>query len=68
VNNMTALDRAFTKARFTLIRHVNHKIWRCPCGHTQVTTAGTRSKGRAFENAMAQLARTLRACQMRESA
>lgn len=62
MNNLVALDRAFTKARFTLVRQANHKIWRCPCGHAQITSSGSRHGGRGFENAMAQIARTLRAC------
>lgn len=56
------VTRAFEKAGFTLVRHNNHPIWRCPCGHTQVAASGSPGRGRATANTMAQITRTLRAC------
>lgn len=32
MQNLTALDRLLTGAGFSLVRHKNHKIWRCPAG------------------------------------
>jgi hypothetical protein len=62
MNNLTALDRLFSAAGFTLVRHTNHKIWRCPCGHTQMASSSSRHGGRGDQNAKALLARILRAC------
>lgn len=52
----------FEQAGFTLVRCTGHAIWRCPCGHTKVTSASSPGKGRGVTNARAQIARTLRAC------
>lgn len=62
MQNLTALDRLLTGAGFSPVRHKNHKIWRCPCGHTQLTLSGSRHGGRGDQNAKALIARTLRAC------
>lgn len=58
----SALCLAFERAGFTLVREKGHKVWRCPCGHAQVVTAGTPGEGRAARNARALMSRTLRAC------
>jgi hypothetical protein len=59
----SALIQVFERAGFTLARCNNHAIWRCPCGHTQVTSPSTPGKGRAMNNTMAQIARTLKVCE-----
>jgi hypothetical protein len=56
------LFRRFERAGFILVRCTNHAIWRCPCGHAQVTTPCTPGKGRSTDNCESLLARTLRAC------
>jgi hypothetical protein len=58
----SALTRTFERAGFTLVRHTNHAIWRCPCGHAQLAAPGTPGKGRSIANTTAEIARTLRAC------
>jgi hypothetical protein len=62
MNDLTALDRAFTEAGFTLARHIKHKIWRCPCGDHTITSSGSRHGGRGDSNARALLARTRDKC------
>lgn len=62
MNNLKALDRMFEAWGFTLIRQNKHKVWRCPCGHAQITTSASRHGGRGDQNARALLARTRRAC------
>lgn len=62
----TAISRSFAKAGFTLVRTNKHEIWRCPCGHRQVTCPSTPSKGgRSIGNTMAELARTVVVCKQR---
>lgn len=39
-----------------------HMKWRCPCGHAQLTVARSVGKGRAVQNTVALIARTLRTC------
>jgi hypothetical protein len=56
------ITRMFERAGFTLVRKRNHLIWRCPCGHTQVTCAATPGKGRSTDNTRACMNRTIRAC------
>jgi hypothetical protein len=58
----SALFKAFERAGFTLVRCSRHAIWRCPCGHAQLTSPTTPGKGRSAWNAEADIARTLRAC------
>jgi len=58
----SALCRTFERAGFTLVRSNKHQIWRCPCGHTQVTSPATPGKGRSVENMRAEITRTLRIC------
>jgi hypothetical protein len=58
----SALVQVFERAGFILVRTANHYIWRCPCGHTQLTCAASPGKGRAVENTQAQIRRALRAC------
>ena len=53
---------------FVLARETNHQIWRCPCGHAQITTNTTPSRGRADANATAQIKRTRRACKIEKDA
>jgi hypothetical protein len=57
-----ALVLSFQRAGFTLVRSNRHSIWRCPCGHAQVTSPATPGKGRSVDNCKADIARTLRAC------
>lgn len=66
MNDLTALDRAYTEAGFSLVRSRNHKIWRCPCGHTQIASSNSRHGGRGDQNAKALITRTLRACTPRQ--
>jgi len=65
MDNLTALEREFRAFGFVLIRHSKHKIWRCPCGHAQITSSSTRHGGRGDQNARAMLARTRRVCTQR---
>lgn len=58
----TELFAAMRKAGFTLVRCKGHAIWRCPCGHTQLTTPVTPGKGRSTDNCRGDVARALRAC------
>lgn len=58
----SALVAAFERAGFTLIRQRKHMVWRCPCGHAQVTCPSTPGRGRSTDNSHGNLARTLRAC------
>lgn len=59
----TRLRRAFEQAGFTLARQRVHQIWRCPCGHAQLSCPATPGKGRSIANTQADIARTLRACE-----
>jgi hypothetical protein len=52
----------YENAGFVLVRAKNHNIFRCPCGHTQVSGPCTPGRGRAVPNLKAQINRTLRAC------
>lgn len=60
-----ALKKKFLNAGFVLARGGGnkHQTWRCPCGHTQVTSPSSPGKGRSIPNMEALLARTLRACE-----
>jgi hypothetical protein len=58
----TALINTLMSAGFTLARKRQHEIWRCPCGHGQITVHSTGGKGRGDINARKQMARTLREC------
>jgi len=62
MNAKSTLYAAYERAGFILVRSQNHAIWRCPCGHAQVTSPRTPGKGRAADNCEADIARTLRAC------
>lgn len=62
MNAKSALYAAYEEAGFTLVRWSNHLIWRCPCGHAQITSPATPGKGRVAQNSAADIARTLRAC------
>jgi hypothetical protein len=57
-----ALNKAFERAGFTLVRITNHAIWRCPCGHTQVVSPTSPGKGRCTNNMDSLIARTLKVC------
>jgi hypothetical protein len=64
VKAQARLARMFKEAGFTLLRHTNHMIWGCPCGHTQIVCPGTiGGGGRAWENCESLMRRTLRACE-----
>jgi hypothetical protein len=62
MNARSMLFEAFERAGFSMVRRRNHVIWRCPCGHAQIPSCGSPGRGRAYANAVAQIARTLRAC------
>lgn len=62
MNNLVALDRTFAAAKFSLIRQTGHKIWRCPCGHHQMSSSNSRHGGRGDQNARALIRRILRQC------
>ena len=68
MNNLVALDRLFHEFGFTLVRHHKHKIWRCPCGHAQIASSGSRHGGRGDQNAKALMARVRRACERKGKA
>lgn len=61
----TALARLLAQANFTLVRAANHEIWRCPCGHVQLTIAKTSGGGSGFTNAKLQIKRAVRECSQR---
>jgi predicted RNA binding protein YcfA (HicA-like mRNA interferase family) len=62
MRSATALIDRFERAGFTLVRSNGHQIWRCPCGHRQVTSPSTPGRGRSTQNMEAEIARTLKAC------
>lgn len=66
----TALARLYEQSGFTLVRKKKHPIWRCPCGHAQITESSSRHGGSGDINARTRIARTLRVCsqQMKECA
>jgi len=57
-----ALVNLYEGAGFVLVRCTGHAVWRCPCGHTTVTTPTTLGRGSAWANCQALMKRTLRAC------
>lgn len=65
MRNITALNKAFEAAGFTLLRTKHHQIWKCPCGHTQMASSGSQHGGRGDQNARARLGRILRECNQR---
>jgi hypothetical protein len=63
------LFKRFEGAGFTLVRKSNHAIWRCPCGHAQLTTPRTPGLGgRGLDNCYSELSRALKICNQRRSA
>lgn len=62
----SALYAVYERAGFVLVRHSKHLIWRCPCGHTQITASVTPGKGRSVANSRGDVTRTLRACRTRQ--
>lgn len=62
MRSITAIDHMMTAAGFTLVRQSNHRVWRCPCGHAQITSHCSPCGGRGDQNMKAKLARTVRAC------
>jgi len=60
------IKRALIGGGFRFVRHTKHDIYRCPCGHAQLTIACTGFRGRGNDNCMALIARTLRACETRK--
>jgi hypothetical protein len=63
MRDISALVQTFREAGFTLVREKNHQIWRCPCGHTQMTSSLSQHGGRGDQNARARIARALKICQ-----
>lgn len=61
----TALATLYEQSGFTLVRKKKHPIWRCPCGHAQITESSSCHGGRGDINARTRIARTLRACAAR---
>jgi hypothetical protein len=59
----TALLRHLLKEGFTLVRQTNHAIFRCPCGHQQISLSLTHQEGRSDQNDRALIARVLRECE-----
>lgn len=64
----SALIARFERAGFQLVRKNGHCVWRCPCGHRQVTSPATPGRGRSVQNTEAEIARTLRICKTKEYA
>lgn len=62
MNPVTAIDNMFEAAGFTLVRKTRHRVWRCPCGHIQLTSQSSPCKGRGDQNVKAKLNRALREC------
>jgi hypothetical protein len=62
MNSVSEMNQAFLRAGFALVREKNHPVWRCPCGHKQVTSSNTHCEGRADRNSAALIRRTLREC------
>lgn len=70
MRSSSALANLFERAGFRLVRSGRHLIWRCPCGHAQLTTPATPGKGRSIQNSAGDLARALKVCEqnMKEAA
>jgi hypothetical protein len=62
MNSVTEMLKLFTDAKFTPVRNKNHPIFRCPCGHRQVSTSGSHCEGRGTTNARLLIQRVLRQC------
>lgn len=62
---VTARARLYEAVGFTLARAKNHPIWRCPCGHAQISDTHSHCEGRGDINARRRIARTLRVCEQR---
>lgn len=62
MDSVTAMLKLFTDAKFELVRNKNHPIYRCPCGHRQVSTSGSHCEGRGSTNARLLIRRVLREC------
>jgi hypothetical protein len=62
MNSVTEMLKLFTDAKFEPVRAKNHPIFRCPCGHRQVSTSGSHCEGRGAANARLLIRRVLRQC------
>jgi hypothetical protein len=62
MDSVTEMLDIFLTAKFTLIREKNHPIFRCPCGHRQVSTSNSHCGGRGSTNARLLVRRVLRQC------
>jgi len=62
MNSVTEMLKLFTDAKFEPVRSKNHPIFRCPCGHRQVSTSGSHCEGRGTTNARLLIRRVLRQC------
>lgn len=62
MNSVTEMLSLFTDAKFEPVRNKNHPIFRCPCGHRQVSTSGSHCEGRGATNARLLIRRVLRQC------
>lgn len=57
----------YRAAGFRLIRHNKHLRWACPCGHTQVSTSHSPSRGHGKGSGdLALLRRTKAECARRQ--
>jgi hypothetical protein len=62
MRTVTEIDAMFMAAGFILVRQDKHRIWRCPCGHIQLTSQSSPCKGRGDQNVKAKMRRALRGC------
>ena len=62
MRDVKKLVKLFEENGFTLARQRNHMIWRCPCGHAQITVPTSPGKPTNLTAGVAYLNRTKRAC------
>lgn len=68
MRDQTEITQMFLAAGFKLARRGGHPIWRCPCGHAQISAPSTPGGGnRSRPNTKSLLARTARACSQKRS-
>jgi len=59
---VSEVDKMIRDAGFILVRQSRHRVWRCPCGHIQITSHSSPCGGRGDRNMEAKVARALRGC------
>lgn len=62
MKDLKALVKLFEENGFTLVRHRKHMIWRCPCGHAQLTVPSSPGKPTNLHAGAGGIKRTKRAC------